>query len=115
MIFLQQVPQVNVQFVGENVKQMNTVDISVAVATESGLITPIVQNADQLGIIAISAKVRVSFLDVFVKFQRPQTALDVFCRNLRIKLKRINYNCTNFKEELLRKFSFKSFSFLTKS
>lgn len=56
-------PEVNVQFVGENVKRMNTVDISVAVATESGLITPIVQHADQLGILDISRKVKVKSFD----------------------------------------------------
>lgn len=40
------------------VRQHNTVDVSVAVATPIGLMTPIVKNADALGIEAISAAVK---------------------------------------------------------
>lgn len=36
----------------------NTVDISVAVATPNGLITPIVKDADRLGLVQISQKVK---------------------------------------------------------
>lgn len=38
---------------------MLNVDISVAVATDSGLITPIVKNTPQLGVEEISEKVKV--------------------------------------------------------
>jgi len=57
---LKQVPEVNVQWDGnsENARYMHTIDVSVAVATESGLITPIVHNADQIGVVAISSKVK---------------------------------------------------------
>lgn len=36
----------------------NAVDISVAVATPSGLITPIVKDADRLGLVQISTQVK---------------------------------------------------------
>lgn len=39
--------------------QLDTVDISVAVATEAGLITPIVKDADKLEVIGISERVKV--------------------------------------------------------
>lgn len=40
------------------IRQHNTVDVSVAVATPVGLMTPIVKNADSLGLTAISAAVK---------------------------------------------------------
>ena len=40
------------------IRQHNTVDVSVAVATPVGLMTPIVRNADSLGISAISSMVK---------------------------------------------------------
>ncbi|CAF0861311.1 unnamed protein product [Didymodactylos carnosus] len=44
---LRQVPQMNGIYENDNLKLHSTVDISVAVATDSGLITPIVFNADR--------------------------------------------------------------------
>lgn len=41
--------------------QLNTVDISVAVATENGLITPIVKDADKIEVLDISERVKVRF------------------------------------------------------
>lgn len=38
--------------------QLSSVDISVAVATENGLITPIVKNADRLSVVGISETVK---------------------------------------------------------
>jgi pyruvate dehydrogenase E2 component (dihydrolipoamide acetyltransferase) len=38
---------------------MSTVDVSVAVATDKGLITPIVKNADKLSIIEIGQQVKI--------------------------------------------------------
>lgn len=40
-------------------QQLNTVDISVAVATDAGLITPIVKDADKLEVLNISERVKV--------------------------------------------------------
>lgn len=39
--------------------QLNTVDVSVAVATDAGLITPIVKDADKLEVLGISERVKV--------------------------------------------------------
>jgi len=48
---------------------MLNVDISVAVATDNGLITPIVKNAAQMAVDDISANVRVcSVLYTIIKF-----------------------------------------------
>lgn len=60
---LRDVPEVNASFIpqkggGGDVVMNNTVDISVAVATPGGLITPIVPNTDELGLTGISDKVR---------------------------------------------------------
>uniref|UniRef100_A0A914VYY6 Dihydrolipoamide acetyltransferase component of pyruvate dehydrogenase complex n=1 Tax=Plectus sambesii TaxID=2011161 RepID=A0A914VYY6_9BILA len=52
------VPEVNVQFIKDAVVPQKSVDVSVAVATESGLITPIVPNADRLGVSEISSKIK---------------------------------------------------------
>jgi len=56
---LQYVPEVNINTLGEDDFQvMPSVDISVAVATESGLITPIVKNVPSLALNQISDTVR---------------------------------------------------------
>jgi pyruvate dehydrogenase E2 component (dihydrolipoamide acetyltransferase) len=55
---LMQVPAINVQFDGEQVKYFKDADISVAVAVADGLITPIVSSANHKGLIAISNEVR---------------------------------------------------------
>jgi pyruvate dehydrogenase E2 component (dihydrolipoamide acetyltransferase) len=55
---LRAVPAVNAQW-GETVlRQLNTVDISVAVAYEGGLITPIIFNADQKGVAQIANEMK---------------------------------------------------------
>lgn len=59
-MILQRVPQVNSVWQGDSVKLSTTVDISVAVATDQGLITPIVQSAAYLSVDDISSKVKVS-------------------------------------------------------
>lgn len=53
----QSVPTVNVRWTPEGIG-LGSVDISVAVATPTGLITPIVENSDILGVLAISSKVK---------------------------------------------------------
>ncbi|KAG0214365.1 hypothetical protein BGX28_002182 [Mortierella sp. GBA30] len=56
---LRDVPESNVQFSsGDNVKQLKDIDISVAVATPTGLITPIVKGADGRGVQSISLAVK---------------------------------------------------------
>ncbi len=52
------VPEANVQFHGDVMRQFNRADISVAVAIEGGLITPVVRGADQKGLRAISDEVK---------------------------------------------------------
>ncbi|KAL6740539.1 hypothetical protein Aduo_013885 [Ancylostoma duodenale] len=57
---LRAVPEVNVQYSAESqqVNYLPNVDVSVAVATPTGLITPIVTSADILGVQDISARVK---------------------------------------------------------
>lgn len=61
-VALKQVPIVNASWIEENgqsvIRQHNNVDISVAVATPTGLITPIVKNVTGLGLQSISAQVK---------------------------------------------------------
>lgn len=51
-------PSCNCSWYDDAIVYYNNVDISVAVAIEGGLITPIIQNADQKGIIAISNEMK---------------------------------------------------------
>ena len=51
-------PGVNVMWQDGNMRQFGTIDISVAVATDSGLITPIIWNADSKSIKQISAELK---------------------------------------------------------
>ncbi|XP_027693677.1 pyruvate dehydrogenase protein X component, mitochondrial isoform X1 [Vombatus ursinus] len=57
-VTLKQMPDVNVSWDGEGPKQLSSIDISVAVATDRGLITPILKDAAAKGIqeIALSVK-----------------------------------------------------------
>ncbi len=55
---LRKVPQANASWTDEAVRLYDNVDISVAVATPDGLITPIVRDADKKGLAAISAEVK---------------------------------------------------------
>lgn len=54
------VPEVNSAWLGEQgvIRTYNYVDVSVAVATPTGLITPIVKNADTKGLATISAEIK---------------------------------------------------------
>lgn len=55
---LVKVPELNVQFDGSTVRRFVDADISVAVALDDGLITPIVKAANRKGLIAISNELR---------------------------------------------------------
>jgi pyruvate dehydrogenase E2 component (dihydrolipoamide acetyltransferase) len=52
------VPETNSYWMGTHIRQFNNVDVSVAVATDRGLITPIIFSADRKGIIEISKDVK---------------------------------------------------------
>lgn len=51
-------PDVNVQVHGDEIHRFGSADISVAVATDKGLLTPIVRGADRLSVAAISREVK---------------------------------------------------------
>ncbi len=55
---LRRVPAVNSSFTPDALVHHDAVDISVAVAVPDGLLTPVVRDADQLGVLAISRAVR---------------------------------------------------------
>ena len=55
---LRKVPAANASWYDDAIVQYNNVDISVAVAIEGGLITPIVKNAEQKTVIAISSEMK---------------------------------------------------------
>lgn len=52
------VPEANAAWNGNSIIQHNNIDVSVAVAIKDGLITPIVQNADQKSVFAISSEIK---------------------------------------------------------
>lgn len=52
------VPAINSSWADEGILQYNNIDIAIAVATETGLITPIIRNADQKNLIQISDEVK---------------------------------------------------------
>lgn len=52
------VPEMNVIWTADTVRRFRTVDISVAIATESGLVTPVLRGVESLSLSAISAQVR---------------------------------------------------------
>ncbi len=53
---LMEVPQVNIQVHGQDIHRFGSADIAVAVATERGLVTPIIQGADELSVAQISER-----------------------------------------------------------
>jgi pyruvate dehydrogenase E2 component (dihydrolipoamide acetyltransferase) len=55
---LRRYPKMNVALQGDSILHYETVDIGIAVAIEEGLITPIIRDADQKGLAAISAAAR---------------------------------------------------------
>lgn len=55
---LRDVPEANSSWTDEAIKLYNNVDVSVAVAIDGGLITPIIKNADQKQITSISAEMK---------------------------------------------------------
>jgi pyruvate dehydrogenase E2 component (dihydrolipoamide acetyltransferase) len=54
---LREVPAVNIQVHGQEIHRFGSADIAVAVATDRGLITPIIRQADNLGVAEIARRV----------------------------------------------------------
>jgi pyruvate dehydrogenase E2 component (dihydrolipoamide acetyltransferase) len=57
-VALRRFPMVNAMWTDEAILQFDDVDISVAVATPTGLITPIIRQADRKGLAAISTEMK---------------------------------------------------------
>ncbi|KAM4017394.1 pyruvate dehydrogenase protein X component, mitochondrial [Anomaloglossus baeobatrachus] len=58
-VTLRQMPEVNVTWNGEGPRQLDSIDISIAVATDRGLITPIIKQASSKGIQEISDTAKI--------------------------------------------------------
>ncbi|GAA51535.1 pyruvate dehydrogenase E2 component (dihydrolipoamide acetyltransferase) [Clonorchis sinensis] len=52
------VPECNSSWQGDFIRQFNTVDVNVAIATSQGLLTPIIYGADSKGLVEINQEVR---------------------------------------------------------
>ncbi len=57
-VALAEVPEMNVLWTDEGSYELDTVDIAVAVATERGLLTPVIRNVDQLSLSNLSTQIR---------------------------------------------------------
>src|SRR5579875_2139758 len=55
---LMEVPEVNIQWSGDELRQFEHADISVVIAIEGGLVTPIVRQANRKSVWQISAEIR---------------------------------------------------------
>lgn len=55
---MRRVPKMNVSYQGDHILQFANIDIGIAVSIEDGLITPVVQDADQKGLSEISTEAR---------------------------------------------------------
>ena len=57
-VALRRVPEVNASWMGKEIHYHQVVDISIAVAVEEGLMTPVIRDADRKGIAQIAGEVR---------------------------------------------------------
>lgn len=55
---LQHHPQVNASWMGDEILRYGRIDIGIAVSLEEGLITPVLRNANQLGLLTVSEEIR---------------------------------------------------------
>ena len=55
---MRDVPAANVRFAGDAIDVFDCVDAAVAVATDGGLVTPVVRDADRLGLAALADEIR---------------------------------------------------------
>ena len=63
---LREVPEANTEWENDSVKQHKTIDISVALQTPTGAVSPIVRNVDRKGLASISQDLKVSFSFFFI-------------------------------------------------
>lgn len=61
-------PEINVTWSGEGPQTLDSIHISIAVATEHGLITPIIKDAADKGVQEIATNAKVTVTMVAVKF-----------------------------------------------
>jgi len=71
---LRAMPKCNAAFMGNFIREFDSIDISVAVATPAGLITPIIKDADLKGLKAISLEMK----DLAKRAKDGKLALDEF-------------------------------------
>ncbi len=57
-VAMRKVPMANASWTDEAIRLYDNVDVSIAVATDGGLITPIIRKADQKGLLAISNEMK---------------------------------------------------------
>jgi pyruvate dehydrogenase E2 component (dihydrolipoamide acetyltransferase) len=69
---MRDVPEANVQFAEDGMRVFDRVDVSVAVATEGGLITPLVRDADRLGLAALAEAIRILAVQARAGSLRPE-------------------------------------------
>jgi pyruvate dehydrogenase E2 component (dihydrolipoamide acetyltransferase) len=69
---LRDVPAANVRFAGNEMHVFDHVDISVAVATDGGLVTPVVRNADRKGLATLANEVKALALQAREGKLRPE-------------------------------------------
>ncbi|RDD34687.1 Dihydrolipoyllysine-residue acetyltransferase component of pyruvate dehydrogenase complex [Wolbachia endosymbiont of Cylisticus convexus] len=55
---MKKIPDINSSWIDNKIVKYSNIDVSIAVALEGGLITPIVKNADEKGILSISKEVK---------------------------------------------------------
>lgn len=55
---LMKVPQANASWAGDHIRQYTSADISVAVAIEGGLVTPVIRGADKKGVLQIAKEAK---------------------------------------------------------
>lgn len=61
-------PEINVTWSGEGPQALDSIHISIAVATERGLITPIIKDAADKGVQEIATNAKVTVTMVAVQF-----------------------------------------------
>jgi pyruvate dehydrogenase E2 component (dihydrolipoyllysine-residue acetyltransferase) len=71
---LERVPEVNVQFTGDSIRYFDQVDISMAVAIDGGLITPVVRNVGNKSLPQIAAEAK----DLAQRAQAGSLGIDEF-------------------------------------
>ena len=69
---MRDVPEAIVQFAEDGMRVFDRVDVSVAVATEGGLITPVVRDADRLGLAALADAIRTLAVQARAGSLRPE-------------------------------------------